>query len=342
MSPVTLPLETLVTVPFSEAQAAHLRELSPRIKLTFQAARKPEEISPETWAHCEVLYTDRVLPAPDLVPALRWIQFHFAGLDASLESPLLHKEDIAVTTLSGASASQMAEYAIMMLLALGHHFPELMAAQTRADWPRDRFERFMPKELRGSTVGIVGYGSIGRQVAALLKSFGAVVLAAKRDAMHPEDTGYIVEGMGDPAGDLFDRLYPIQALQSMLKECDFVVVTVPLTPETQGLIGAAELAAMRPGAYLVDTSRGGVIDPPALLQALQEKRIAGAALDVFSEEPLPANNPLWKLPNLLLTPHISGISAHYNERALQLFSENLTRYIDGLPLLNRYDQTKGY
>jgi phosphoglycerate dehydrogenase-like enzyme len=342
MSPISLPLETLVTVPFTDAQAAQLRELSPRIKWTFQSARKPEDISPETWARTEVLYTDRVLPAPNLVPALRWIQFHFAGLDASLESPLLHKAEISITTLSGASASQMAEYAVMMLLALGHHIPDLQVAQAHADWPRDRFERFLPKELRGATVGVVGYGSIGRQTAALLKSFGAIVLAAKRDAMHPEDTGYVEDGMGDPAGDMFDRLYPIQALQSMLKECDFVVVNVPLTPETRGLLGPAELAAMRPSAYLVDTSRGGVIDPGALLQVLQEKRIAGAALDVFPEEPLPANHPLWKLPNVLLTPHISGISAHYNERAAKLFSENLTRYLDGLPLLNRYDASKGY
>jgi phosphoglycerate dehydrogenase-like enzyme len=217
-----------------------------------------------------------------------------------------------------------------------------MAYQKRGEWPLERWQRFSPRELRSSTVGVVGYGSIGRQIARLLQPFGATVLATKRDAMHPEDTGYTPEGWGDPGGDYVHRLYPASALRSMLKECDFVVICVPLTPGTRGLIGADELAVMKPSAFLVDTSRGGIVDHSALIPLLRERKLAGAALDVFPTEPLPADSPLWKLPNVILTPHISGFSPQYDARAVQLFAENLNRYLSGLPLYNRIQLDRGY
>ena len=335
-------IEVLVTVPFSEQQITELREVSPRLRLLAQPMRKAEDISNDVWSRTEVLYTDRILPTPEQAPNLRWLQFHYAGIDAVLDAPILRKKDLMITTLSGAAAPQTAEYVVMMLLALGHRLIEMSQAQARADWPRDRMERFRPQELRGSTVGIVGYGSVGREIARLMRAFGATVLAVKRDVMHPEDSGFYLPGLGDPGGDLFHRLYPPQALRSMLKECDFVVVNLPLTPETRGMIGAGELAAMKTSAYFVQVGRGQVVDQAALVSALQERRIAGAALDVFQEEPLPTNHPLWKLNNVLLTPHIAGASAHYNERAVQVFFENLKRYLSGAPLLNRFDLEKGY
>jgi phosphoglycerate dehydrogenase-like enzyme len=229
-----------------------------------------------------------------------------------------------------------------MVLALGHRLPDLMAAQRKAEWPRDRWERFLPLELRGSTVGVVGYGSIGRQVAHLLQPFGAFIVANKLHAMHPEDKGYVPAGMGDPDGDLVFRLYPAQALRSMLKECDFVVITVPKTETTKNMFGADEFEAMKPTAFLIDVSRGGIIETKALINALKEQKIAGAALDVFDEEPLPSDSPLWKLPNLMITPHISGNTPYYNERAVELFTENLLRYLADLPLFNRIDLEQGY
>jgi len=336
------PVEVLVTIPFSETELQALRELSLRLRITALAANEAREIPNEVWNRSEVLYTDRVLPAPEQAPGLRWIQCHWAGIDALLDAPIMQREGILVTTLSGAAAPQMAEFALGMILALGHRLPEIASYQARGEWPREHWERFIPVELRGSTVGIVGYGSIGREIARLLNVFGAKVLAAKRDVMHPEDQGYIIPGLGDPAGDAFHRLYPYQALKSMLKECDFVVVALPLTAETRGLIGAEEIAAMKPSAYLVNLARGGTVDQAALLAALQEKRIAGAALDVFVEEPLPAGHSFWKLPNVIVTPHIAGMSAHYNERAMDLFVENCKRYLAGSPLLNRFDPQKGY
>lgn len=335
-------VEVLITTPFPDNLVEKLHEISPRLSITLFKARKPEEIPAEVWAKTEVLYTNRVLPEPEQAPLLRWIQFHWAGVDHVLANPLLRKPGLVATSLSGAAVSQMAEYILMMMLALGHRLPDLIAHQKRSEWPQDRWERFLPLELRDSVVGIVGYGSIGRQVARLVKPFGAIVLATKRDVRHPEDDGYIPEGMGDPNGIFVDRLYPPEALLSMLKECDFVVITVPKTPQTINLIGAKELAALKPSAFLVDISRGGILDHSALIQALREHRLAGAALDVFPEEPLPSDNPLWKLPNVIITPHISGNTAFYDQRALELFAINLQRYLAGQQLYNRIDPERGY
>lgn len=342
-------IEVLITLPFEEALVEKLRHISPRLHIEVLRARRPEEIPPEQWAKTEILYTNRVLPEVSQAPNLRWIQFHWAGIDHAVNTPILQKANLVVTTLSGVAATKVAEYIVMMLLALGHHLPEMLNAQRRGEWPKDRWERFSPCELRDSTVGIVGYGSIGRQVARLLNGFGARVLATKRDVMHPEDPGfipanpgYVVHGYGDPAGEYVHRLYPPQALHAMLRECDFVVVTVPLTAETRNLINAEALAAMKPTAYLIDVSRGGVVDHTALIPALREHRLAGAALDVYPEEPLPQDSPLWKLTNVILTPHISGNTPHYDARAVELFAENLRRYLHGEPLLNQYQPRRGY
>lgn len=337
-----LPVEVLVTIPFSESEIQELRDISPRLRVNLQPVREAREISNDVWGRTEVLYTDRILPLPDQAPVLRWLQFHFAGVDFALDSPLFQKPGMMMTTLSGAAAPQMAEFALTMTLALAHRLPELAANQARAEWPHDRWERFRPIELRTSTVGIVGYGSVGREIARLLHSLGTQILAAKYDVMHPQDTGYTIPGLGDPGGDLFHRLYPYQALRTMLKECDFVIVCAPLTAATRGMIGAQELVAMKQTAYLISMGRGGLVDQAALLSALQEKRIAGAALDVFPEEPLPSNSPFWKLPNVIVTPHIGGMSANYNRRALDLFIENIKRYLAGAALLNRFDPQKGY
>lgn len=285
-------IEVLMTMPFSAALVERVKAVSNRVNVTVLPAVKPEEIPAEVWARTEVLYTDRVLPTPAQAPRLRFIQFHYAGIDYAAESPILRKPDLVAATLSGAVSSQVAEWSVAMLLALGHRIPEMMALQSKSEWPQDRWQQFAPVELRGTTIGLVPYGSISREIARLLVPFGVNILAAKRNAMDPTDRGYMPEGLGDPEGNLFKRLYPIEALKSMLKECDFVIVSLPLTPQTRGMIGAEELKAMKPGAFLVDCGRGGIVDHAALLQALQEKHLAGAALDVFPQEPLPADNQI--------------------------------------------------
>ena len=339
---MTNPIEVLITMPFPEHIVAGLREISPRLVISVQKATKQEDVPLDLWERVEILYTNRVLPIPEQAPRLRWVQFHWAGVEHVVDEPLLAKPEVIATSLSGASAPQMAEYVLMQLLTLGHRLPDLMTSQKRAEWPRDRWDRFAPLELRQNVVGIVGYGSIGRQVARLLQPFGAIVLATKRDVRHPEDTDYIPEGIGDPSGSLVHRLYPAEALRSMLKECDFVVITVPKTPATSGLISTAELAVLKSTAFLIDVSRGGVVDQNALIQALRERKIAGAALDVFPEEPLPASSPLWKLPNVIITPHIAGNTLHYDERAADLFAANLRRYLTDQTLYNRIELGRGY
>jgi phosphoglycerate dehydrogenase-like enzyme len=335
-------VNVLVTLALDEILVERLMAVSPRINLMLEPANRVEEISKESWEKAQVLYTNRVIPTPEQAPLLKWIQFHWAGINHARGAPILERPDLSVTTLSGAACSQVAEYILMMLLSLGHRLLEMRAAQRRSEWPQDRWHQFSPKELRNSTVGIIGYGSIGRQTARLLQPFGAKILVAKYNAMKTKDEGYSIPDMGDLHGELPLRIYPPQALKTMVRDCDFVVVTAPLTDETKGLVDAEVLQACKPGAYLVHTSRAGVVDQEALVAALKSGKLAGAALDVFMEEPLPAESPLWKLPNLIITPHIAGNSTEYDGRAIDLFAENLRRYLMGLPLLNLYDAKRGY
>lgn len=335
-------IEVLTTVPFPEVVMQRLRSLTPRIRITLNLAKRTEEIPADVWKRVEVLYTDILIPDLEIVPNLKWVQFHYAGIDFVQGSSLLEKIDLQITSMSGTSAIQEGEYILMMLLGLGHRLPELAMNQAKKEWPTDRWDKFTPTELFGSTVGLVGYGSIGREVARLLQSFKVKILATKRDVMHPLDEGYTIDGHGDPEGNYFHRLYPVEALKSMLKECDFVVVSLPLTPTTRGLIGEEEIKAIKPGAFLVHVSRGGIVDENALIQALTDKHLAGAAIDVFQQEPLPATHPFWSTPNTILTPHVSGFSPRYKERAGEMFAENLKRYLHGEPLMNLYKPERHY
>lgn len=336
------PLEVLITVALPDEVLQKIRSLSPRVRISFHPVQTVEEVPAEIWSRTEVLYTDLLIPDPALVPNLRWVQYHYAGIDFIQGSELAKKTDIKFTTMSGASVIQMGEYIVMSLLMLGHRMPDLINNKIKREWPADRWERFSPFELSGSTVAFVGYGSVAREAARLLQPFKVTILAAKRDAMHPEDNDYVLEGHGDPGGDLFQRLYPIEALHSMLKISDFVVITLPFTPQTQNLFGENEFKAMKPGSFLVHLSRGGIVDEAALINALQEKKLGGAMLDVYKQEPLLPENPLWKAPNLMLTPHVSGFSPQYKSRAGELFLENLKRYIRGEALFNLYNSNRNY
>jgi len=335
-------IQVLVTVPLPEPLVERLRAVSPRLRIRAIPSRTADEIPDEALQSAEVLYTAQMLPDPEQVPDLRWIQFHFAGIDHVMEHPLVNTPDIMVTTLSGASAPQMAEYALMGILTLGRRTLLMVADQREKIWAEQRFDRFVPTLVRGSTIGIVGYGSIGREVARLGRALGARILATKRDVMSVEDTDYHQQGVGDPEGDLADRLYPPEATGSMLAECDFVVVTLPLTPATRGLINAKTFKRMKSTAGLIDISRGGVVDHAALVEALNEGQIAGAVLDVFPVEPLPETSPLWSMPNVLVSPHVAGSSPDYYEQAVELFGENLRRYLAEQPLLNLYQLERGY
>lgn len=334
--------EALITIGFAEALINNLRSQFPGVFFHHITARKVEDVPADVLSRIQVLYSDRLAPTPEQAPRLRWVQYNSAGIDFVNGSAMLNKGDLAVTSMSGAISPQSAEYILAALLNCAHHFDEMRRLQSRSEWPDKRWERYRPVELRGSTVAIVGYGSIGRELARLLQPFNCQILAVKQDVMHPEDSGYSIPGLGDPQGHLFTRLYPFQAIRSVLRESDFVVITLPLTAQTRGMFNADVLAAMKPGSFLVNMGRGGVVDETALANMLQEHRLGGAVMDVFSEEPLPATSPLWKTNRLLITPHIAGLSSHYDERALELFTVNLERFIRGERLLNLYQPSRGY
>lgn len=336
------PKNILITVQFDPSQLDELRQISPDAQVNSRPLSQGDTLPEELWQQAEILYTFRNLPQPEQAPNLRWIQFHSAGIEEHLDSPIVHQANVQATTLSGANAPQVAEHAVALMLALGHHIHEMLADQNLSKWPTQRGERYQPKELLGSTVGIIGYGSIGQRLARLLQSFGVSILASKRDLLTDGSEDYQVDRQGDPRGELVQRLYPGKALGTMLKECDYIVVTVPLTIETRGMLGAKQLASAKPGALLIDVSRGGVVDQEALVQALQKRQLGGAALDVFPIEPLPADSPLWQMPNVIISPHIAGLSPSYEKRAFELFKENLRRYIAGEELLNKINLERGY
>jgi phosphoglycerate dehydrogenase-like enzyme len=331
----------LITVSFPETLVKRLQAVSPRLKIRVHPAREITDLPEGSLDETEVLYTAGVLPDPESVPELRWIQFHYAGID-HVANHAIFKSEVQVTTLSGVAVPQMAEFALMSILALGRRLPLMMADSAQDRWAEGRFNRYQPVELRGSTVGIVGYGSIGREIARLCRAFGATVLVTKRDLRHLADEGYSLHGVGDMNADVPERLYPPEAVKSMVELCDFVVVTVPLTTETRGTISKKVLEGMKPTAYLIDISRGGVVDHGALVEALNAERLAGAALDVYPVEPLPEGSPLWEMKNVILSPHVAGASGKYLERAIELFAENLARYLAEKPLLNQFDTERGY
>jgi phosphoglycerate dehydrogenase-like enzyme len=332
-------LNVLVTMRFDRTQLDRLRTVAPEISVS--------QADPDAadYAKTHVLYAGA--PPRDLsrAPALRWVQLHMAGVNALADHPLYTDTTLPLTTTSGVHAATIAEYAVTMLLVLAHRVPRMVEWQGRGGWPTDeqRWPLFVPSEVRGATLGIIGYGSIGRELARIATSaFGMKVLALKRDPSRRADEGYCLPGTGDPEGRLpAEWLGPAQ-LDSLLARADVVVLCAPLIAETRGLIGEAALRRMKPSAYFINVGRGASVDEPALARALRERWIAGAALDVFAQEPPPAGHPLYGLDSAILSPHVSGFLPSYDEKCSVLFAENLRRYLVGEPMLNLVDRDRGY
>ena len=332
----------LSTMGFPEDWLARLRAVSPRLEVVQRTARAVEEVPDEVWAGIDVLYTGVTFPEVGRAPRLRWVQLDTSGVDHVMTTPLW-ATDVEITTLNGVAPVNMAEFAVMMMLAFGHRLNLMFAHQLRREWPSpaERWDRFMPSELRGATVGIVGYGSIGREIGRVAHALGMRVLGLRRAGTKQGET-YRVAALAATAETQPDRMYLPDQLGEMLAACDYVVLTVPYTPETRHMVDAAALRAMKPTAVLINISRGGVVEETALIQALREGWIAGAALDVFEEEPLPPDSPLWATTNVVISPHVAGFTPRYHEDVMGIFSENLRRFLVGRPLLNRVDRASGY
>lgn len=260
----------------------------------------------------------------EAAPRLKWIQLTSAGADRLLNSGFV-EQGIIVTTVSGLHATPIGEHVLCTMLMWAKGMPRAMRAQVNREWAR-----FAPSELYGSTVGVIGMGHIGAEVGRLAKSFGCRVIATKRSATEPSSTAFA------------DEIMPASQLERVLGESDYVVLCVPLTPDTRGMIAEPQLRTMKPAALLVNIARGPVTVEADLIRALREGWIAGAALDVFDQEPLPPDHEFWDMDNVILTPHISGGTQRYNQRAVEIFARNLRRYINGEPLENVVDPARGY
>lgn len=334
----------LITAPLETHRLERFQSLSPDLHVKQWQHQSMGGIPDDLWQQVEVLYTSFAmpLPTPEQAPRLRWVQLYSAGPDQILEHPLFASSTIFTTT-SGIHATPIAEHVLAMLLAWFHRLPRIFEWQQRRAWPAqaERASLFASEELRDKTVGIIGYGSIGREIARLATAFGIRVLAMQRGHDH-RDTGFLLPGVGDPAGVLPAHFYTPAELHAMLAVCDVVVIALPLTSKTRGLFDDAAFQAMKETALLINIARGAICNEEALLRALREKQIAGAILDVFHQEPLPADHPLWEFSNVFISPHCSSLTSHYEERAAQVCEENLRRYLRGEPLYNTVDKKQEY
>lgn len=260
---------------------------------------------------------------------LRWVHSASAGVRSVLY-PEMVESAVLLTNSAGIHGPPIAESVVGMILYFARGFDYAVQAQLRRRWETEPFYRAASavREVAGATVGILGFGGIGREVAQRARGLGMRIVATKR---HPEPAP---EGVELLAGD--------DALGQLLEASDYLVVTVPDTPETRGLLSRERLAQLRPGAVLVNVARGSVVDEEALAEALRSGRLRGAGLDVFEREPLPAESPLWELPNVLLTPHVSPVTPGFWQRETELMVENIRRYLAGEPLLNSVDKRQGY
>lgn len=257
---------------------------------------------------------------------LKWIHSLAAGVDKVL-FPELIESPVIVTNARGVFKRSLAEFAVAGMLYFYKRIRRLVENQRAHRW-----DDFLVDWLRGKTMGVVGYGEIGRECAMLAKALGVRIYATRRK---PEASA------NDP---ILDRMFPVTALAEMLKEVDVVLTAAPLTPETRHMIGEAEFRVMKPSALIINVGRGPVIDEAALVRALREKQIAGAALDVFETEPLPADHPFWDMENVLISPHCTDRTRDpdWLDLSAQCFVENFWRYRDGQPLLNVVDKRAGY
>ena len=268
-------------------------------------------------------------------PHLTWVHSATSGVERAL-TPAARSRDVLVTNARGVFSRPIAEHVLLMILAVSRHLPELLELQRERTW-----QPLEGRELRELTIGIVGYGSLGRSVASLASAFGARVIALRRhpDAVAPTSAD---DEDGFPFEPRVERVVGPDGLLDLLAESDIVVLAAPLTPETDGMIDEAAVAAMQRDAWLINVARGRLVDDTALIRALRDNRIGGAALDTFRDEPLPPGSPYWELPNVILTPHTAWSSARVLDRSIDLFCDNLVRFSRGEPLRNVVDPAAGY
>lgn len=291
----------------------------PKRGVSVHIAATPSEAAGAV-ADAEILYAWKFPPQLYAKAGrLKWLQVMGAGVDWALVPEL--PEHVQITRAPGVFGPWMAEYVLAWCLWVTQRMKPYRDAQRQRRWD----DHVLPDRLGGKTLTIVGLGDIGRDIARAARGLGMRVLGVSRRGRAVREA---------------TRMYPVSAMTRALREADFVVLLLPLTPETRGIIGADALAAMKSTAWLINIARGAVADEGALMQALEQRRIAGAVLDVFDREPLPPSHPLWKMDNVVVTPHISGPSTA--DALTPVFNDNLARYLAGRPLRHVVDRRRGY
>jgi phosphoglycerate dehydrogenase-like enzyme len=335
-APLAIALSPILAARYRARDLERIREAAPGARLITLSVEgladgplDDVEVLLRGWLSAEAF--DRLLAR---APRLAWVHSASAGVERAL-TPTARERGVVITNARGVFSRPIAEYVLMMILAISRRLPQLLELQRERTW-----QPLEGSELRDLTIGIVGLGSIGRAVAALASAFGCRVVAVRRrgEAGGPARGGD-VDGLRDVEP---DELLGPEGLPALLAQSDFVVLAAPLTPETEGMIDDAALAAMKRGSWLVNIARGRLIDERALLRALREGRIGGAVLDTFAEEPLPPDSPFYDLPNVIVTPHTSWSSSRVLDRSVELFCDNLRRFAAGEPLLNVVDPDAGY
>lgn len=323
MAPVNILLLALKSGALSEAQIERVRAGAPDLRVV--VSREREEIE-ALLDEVEIAVGQFPRDLLTRTPRLRWFQQWGAGADWLLRHPEAAEAEFVLTSASGLHAVPISEHILAFLLAFGRALPTAIREQSARKWNSIAGSKLF--ELPGKTMLLIGVGEIGAHTARLAAALGFRVVGVRRDPSQG------VPGVAEMHG--------VDAMPGLLPSADFVVLTVPLTEETKGMIGEAELHAMKESAYLVNIGRGGTVREAELVRALQEGWIAGAGLDVFEEEPLPEDSPLWAMENVIITAHYSGDTPHYDERALEIFLANLERYREGRPLRNVVDKKRGY
>ena len=297
----------------------------------FEVVRIANDAVVEKLPDTEIVFTFSLNPEQlGIARKLRWIHSPAAAVHQFLFSEFVNG-DVILTNAREVHGAVVAEQVIAMIFAMAKRIPQAMRFQQQRIWGQENIWELDggPREIAGATLGLVGLGSIGRNVARHAAGLGMRVIAVRQH----------VDG---PKPESVHEVLPTSRINEMLSAADYVVLAAPVTPATQHMIGREQLAKMKSDAFLINVGRGSLIDEPALIETLRERKIGGAALDVFDQEPLPAESPFWDLDNLLIMPHTAGMTAKLWERHYTLFSENLRRYLSGQPLLGLVDKKAGY
>ncbi len=315
------PLDVLILSRVADRHLEQIRSIDPRVRVTATADRtRANGMARDAEVIVGWLIPESVI---ERAPKLKWIHATAAGVDTLLFPQVLDGR-VTLTSSVGIHTTVLPEHVMALVLAFARRLHVAVRNQMARRWDR---ASTMGEELDGKVLGILGLGAIGRALAPRAAAFGMRVIGTKRT---PEPIPHV------------ERVFPPEETDDVIRTADFLVILLPLTPQTRGVIDARALGLMKPTAVLINVGRGPIVEEAALIEALRTGGIAGAGLDVFDREPLPSDSLFYQMENVIVTPHVSGASPTYFDRAIPLFCENLRRYLTGAPLLNVVDPARGY